>query len=346
MKKLFKKATVFGDIHFGKKNNQRQFNIDCENFVKWFIDESLEWGADTCIFLGDWHDNRRFINVSTLNYSLSNLERLDKSFNKVYFILGNHDLYYREKREINSVEYARNLKNFKMVNEILVEDGCAFIPWLVGNEHKNLSEIECKYMFGHFELPTFLMNAMVEMPDKGEIHLEDLSRPDYVFSGHFHKRQKKDNIWYIGNAFPHNYSDAWDSDRGMMFLEWDQEPFFKSWPSQPVYINNIGLSKLLESDPSDYLDSRVYARVTADIDMSYEEAQYVREKFLEDYNAREIIITPDNNVEGDIEYTPDTEFKSVDQLVIEGLQSIENTDSSIDHKLLISLYNSLDIDHG
>jgi hypothetical protein len=29
--KLFKRAAVFTDIHFGKKNNDRQHNQDCED---------------------------------------------------------------------------------------------------------------------------------------------------------------------------------------------------------------------------------------------------------------------------------------------------------------------------
>ena len=49
---------------------------------------------------------------------------------------------------------------------------------------------------------------------------------EYVFTGHFHKRQVKDNIIYTGNAFPHNFSDAWDDERGWMFLEWGKEPEF------------------------------------------------------------------------------------------------------------------------
>ena len=50
---MFKKAACFTDIHFGLKNNSRQHNNDCENFVKWFIKEAKEFGAETCIFLGD-----------------------------------------------------------------------------------------------------------------------------------------------------------------------------------------------------------------------------------------------------------------------------------------------------
>ena len=71
---LFKKAACFTDIHFGMKNNARQHNIDCENFVKWFIEQAKERGCETCFFLGDWHHQRSAINISTLNYSISNLK--------------------------------------------------------------------------------------------------------------------------------------------------------------------------------------------------------------------------------------------------------------------------------
>ena len=343
MKKLFNKAAVFTDVHFGKKNNNRQFNIDCENFIHWFVDEATAWGADVCIMMGDWHDNRRFINVSTLNYSLSNLELLDKTFGQTFFILGNHDLYYREKREINSVEFARNLKRTQIVNEIMTIGDCSLVPWLVGDEYKEVKKLECKYMFGHFELPTFLMNAMAEMPDKGELYAADLNKPEYVFSGHFHKRQQKENIWYIGSPFPHNFSDTWDFERGMMFLEWGKEPFFKTWPEQPVYIN-VRLSEII-NEPEKYINKYTSAKIVADVDLSYEEAQFLRETFLEQYGAREITVIPEQKSVDDTQFTLDNStFKTVDQIVIEGLSSIETTEGAIDHKLLIELYNGLDID--
>jgi DNA repair exonuclease SbcCD nuclease subunit len=36
---------------------------------------------------------------------------------------------------------------------------------------------------------------------------------EYVFSGHFHFRQAKENIVYTGNIMPFNFADAWDEDR-------------------------------------------------------------------------------------------------------------------------------------
>ena len=92
---LFDKAVVFTDIHLGNKNNSRLHNQDCEDFIIWMIDEAKKRGITKCIFMGDWHHHRATINVSTLNYTVSNLRRLNDSFEQVIMIMGNHDLYYR-----------------------------------------------------------------------------------------------------------------------------------------------------------------------------------------------------------------------------------------------------------
>ena len=186
---FFKKVACFTDIHFGLKGNSRVHNDDCEAFVIWFIEQAKLHGCETCIFLGDWHHHRSATNVSTMNYTVSNMERLGKAFEKVYVIMGNHDLYYRDKREINSMEYIRNIPNIQIVNEWLVEDDVAIIPWVVQDEWKKIEKMTQKYVFGHFELPYFKMNAMVEMPDTGTVKAEHFAGCGKVFSGHFHKRQ-------------------------------------------------------------------------------------------------------------------------------------------------------------
>tara|TARA_B100001057_G_scaffold489790_1_gene576784 strand:- start:930 stop:1934 length:1005 start_codon:yes stop_codon:yes gene_type:complete len=334
---MFKKAACFTDIHFGLKNNSRQHNNDCENFVKWFIKEAKEWGAETCIFLGDWHHHRSSINISTLNYSISNLKRLSDAFEKTYFITGNHDLFYRDKREISSVVFAEEIPNIEVVNDILVKDDVAIVPWLIGNEWKKIQKIKCKYMFGHFELPNFKMNAMVEMPDHGEIQATHFSHIEKVFTGHFHKRQTKGNISYIGNPFAHNYADAWDNDRGCMFLEWDKEPQFKIWADGPKY-RTITLSKLLES-PADYLEPETHVRIKIDMDVTYEEANFIKENFQNTYSLREISLLPYKEVEDEIEFQGEIKFQSVDEIVLDQLTNIES--DTFDNSVLIEIYNRL-----
>ena len=114
---LFKKAAIFTDIHFGLKSNSTLHNEDCLAFVKWATAKAQEEGCETCLFLGDWHNNRANLNIVTLNYSLRALEHLNANFARVYFIPGNHDLYYRDKRDIQSVEWARHLPNVRIVND-------------------------------------------------------------------------------------------------------------------------------------------------------------------------------------------------------------------------------------
>jgi DNA repair exonuclease SbcCD nuclease subunit len=338
MANLFERAACFTDIHYGLKQNSRQHLKDCHDFVDWFIAEAKARNAETCIFLGDWHHHRASINIATMNATIKDLKKLNDNFETVYFITGNHDLYYREKRDLNSIEFARDLPNFVMVDEHFCQDGVAIIPWLVGDEHKKLNKLDCKYMFGHFELPYFKMNAMVEMPDHGGITANDLSNPEYVFSGHFHKRQYKNNIHYIGNAFPHNYADAGDWERGAMFLDWDGEPQYVNWAECPKYVMT-GLKELLDR-ADDILDAQTHARVKLDVNISYEEANFIRETFAEKYKVRELQLLPIKEEE-EIFDGVDIQFESVDQIVIQQLETIES--NLVDTQKLISIYREIEV---
>lgn len=337
-KQLFQTAAVFGDIHYGLKQNSRLHLDDCHRFVDWFIAEAKARGAETCIFLGDWSHHRASINVATMNASWKDLKKLNDNFEKVYFITGNHDLYYKDKRELNSVEFARELPNFVMVDEPFIQDNVAIIPWLVGDEWRKIAKLKTKYLFGHLELPFFKMNAMVEMPDHGGLNAELLRAPEYVFSGHFHKRQYKNNIHYIGNAFPHNYADVDDVDRGAMFLTWGQEPVYVNWPDCPKY-KMMSLTQLLD-DHERLLDQYTYARVKLNINISYEEANFIREKFVEQYGVRELQLIPVKQ-ETEDHQGGDINFESVDQIVLTQLDTIES--NTLDKQLLIKLYNSLEV---
>jgi len=334
---LFKKAACFTDIHFGLKGGSRTHNQDCEDFVTWFCEEAKREGCETAIFLGDWHHNRSTTDVSTMNYTVSNLEKLSASFETVYFILGNHDLFYKDKREINSVEFMRLFPNVVPIKETLTSGDVTIMPWLVGDEWTTVSKIKSRYIFGHLELPNFFMNAMVQMPDHGQLQSAHFVNQEYVFSGHFHKRQTSRNITYIGNAFPHNYADAGDDDRGMMILEWGSVPEYRTWPGQPTY-RTYKLSQIIDT-PDKLLRDKMHCRVTIDLPISFEEANFIRETFIPQYNLRELMLIPEK-VEVESNAVPiDVNFESVDTIVMNQIDAIES--ESYDKKLLLSIYRDL-----
>jgi DNA repair exonuclease SbcCD nuclease subunit len=334
---MFKKVACFTDIHFGLKSNSSVHNQDCEDFVDWFIDEAQKAGCDTGIFLGDWHHNRNSLNMLTLTSSIRALEKLGKAFKNFYFFPGNHDLYYKDKRDVHSIEWGVHIPGVTIVRDITTIDDVTLVPWLVGDEWKKMEKIKSRYVFGHFELPLFYMNAMVQMPDHGELQPGHFSNPEYVFSGHFHKRQAKDNIVYIGNAFPHNYADAWDDDRGMMILEHGGKPEYKVWPDAPKF-KTVKLSQLID-DSDNLIKSKTYLRVGIDLDISFEEASFIKETFIEKGDVRELTLISEKK---DLEINTDIDieqFESVDQIVSNQIAAIQS--DAYDPKVLLAIYNSL-----
>lgn len=335
---LFKKVACFTDIHYGLKSNSSTHNQDCEDFVDWFIQEAKNQGAETCIFLGDWHHNRNSINLVTLDTSMRCLEKLGAAFEQFFWFPGNHDLFYKDKRDIHSSAFGRHIPGVTVVEGITTIDEVTMVPWLVGDEWKTMKDLKSKYVFGHFELPLFYMNAMVQMPDHGELKAEDFGKPDYVFSGHFHKRQSKGNIHYIGNAFPHNFADNWDDERGMMILEWGGKPQYIDWPDAPKY-RIVKLSQLIDEKDT-ILKSKMHLKVNIDLPLSYEEAGFVKEDFISNYDIRELsLIQEKNTLEGTIDDNLDAKFESVDQIVTEQLVNIES--EAFDKSLLLDIYNNL-----
>jgi hypothetical protein len=176
------------------------------------------------------------------------------------------------------------------------------------------------------------------MPDHGEIAVDHFGTYDQVFSGHFHLRQNKRNINYIGNAFPHNFADAGDADRGCMILEWGQEPEYHHWPGQPLY-NVFNLSDIIDNGPA-LLRPNMHVRVQLDIEISYEEANFIKETFVKSHQLREMALMPNKRTALEEDMAPgDVRFESVDQIVTDQITKIES--EFYDSKLLLQIYQNL-----
>ena len=211
-----------------------------------------------------------------------------------FWFPGNHDLFYKDKRSIHSSIFGRHIPGVTVIEKVTTLDDVTLVPWLIGDEWRSMKSVRSRYIFGHFELPLFYMNAMIQMPDHGEIKREHFQNFEQVFTGHFHKRQHYRNIHYIGNCFPHNYADAGDDDRGLCILEWDKKPEFHVWPDQPTY-RVLGLGAILNNADS-LLKPKQHVRVNIDINISYEEATFIKETLIESHKIREITLIPQKNV--------------------------------------------------
>jgi hypothetical protein len=181
------------------------------------------------------------------------------------------------------------------------------------------------------------MNAMIQMPDVGEARREDFVGFEKVFTGHFHKRQTANNITYIGNCFPHNYADDGDEARGMMILEWDKEPEYHAWPDQPTY-RVLSLSSIVDHADK-ILKPRMHARINIDIDLSYEEANFIKETFMETYKLRELSLLPKKEIDTNEGVAiGEIKFESIDTIVQNQINAISS--EHYDRNLLLDIYRN------
>ncbi len=332
----------FTDIHFGCKNNSIQHNEDCIRYLEWFCDNARNNNADNIIFMGDWFENRSALNISTLHYSYMGAKLLNDLNIPVFFVIGNHDLYHRHTREIYSTIHFNEFSNFQVITEPTIineiETSPLICPYLFPDEYGELFKYsKLATWWGHFEFQGFVITGhSVKMPSGPDP--KEFGGPKYIFSGHFHKRQKGHNIWYIGNTFPTNFGDAGDTERGMMIYNHkSQQVDFYDWKECPQYIKTT-VTTILDNG----IVIPLYARVKCllDIPLTFEEHTILKNSLMDDYQLREftfedeIDITTLSSDDTDID-----QLESIDELVIRMLDGIDVL--SIDNNILIQQYKRL-----
>lgn len=342
---MFKKAAIFGDIHFGKRSDSPTHNQDCLDFIDWFCQNAQEHEVDQIIFLGDWFDNRSRLRLDTIDSGNQAMRKL-RQVAPVTMILGNHDLFFRNNRSVHSIDAYREWDNVTIIDEITLMDGVGFVPWLVGTEYLEVADLDATYLMGHFELPYFLMNSTVEMPDRGGMNANQFTNPELVLSGHFHKRQLKKNVnkipvWYIGNPFGHDFNDVGDEERGMTILEWGQDPVFIDYTTGPLY-QRFTTSEIVELIESDLLGKRTRStsilEVKDDVGLELEDISVIREELAN--HVREARVYQGTTNPGvDAETSVDEmDNKRLDEIVVEHLLQIDPRGSDINPDTLVELF--------
>jgi hypothetical protein len=123
----------------------------------------------------------------------------------------------------------------------------------------------------------------------------------------------------------------------MMILEWGGVPEYRAWPDQPVY-RTYKLSQIIDR-PDELLRAKMHCRVTIDLPITFEEANFIKETMIPQYNLREMTLIP---VKGDSvsddSAQADLKFESVDKIILEGISNIES--DFYDIKLLLEIYQN------
>jgi DNA repair exonuclease SbcCD nuclease subunit len=240
------KVAIISDLHLGVHSNSAEWHNHAIEWAHWFREECRSNNIEDIIFCGDWHHNRSEISVNTLQISADILDMLAE-FNFIA-IVGNHDIYYKHRTDVNSLSIFKNRKNVTVLDRYQNIEAfdriISFCPW-----NTNVIEIEnSDIIFGHFEIETFSMNSF-KVCEEG-IKIKDLlSKSNLVISGHFHTRHEKrfgsGTILYVGNPFQMDFGDAGNT-KGYHILDIETLDFeFKANTISPQYVK-IALSELVK----------------------------------------------------------------------------------------------------
>lgn len=223
------KIALLGDTHFGARNDNPHFHTFFEKFYKeTFFKYLKDNDIAEVIQLGDVFDRRKYINFQTLKSCRDYFfDPLIKESIKCHVIIGNHDTYYKNTNEVNSLtlllkEYG-NVGVYDEPTEVEFEDcKILFVPWICQeNEKRCLDAIhttDADVIIGHFEISGFEMYRGAVCDEGMDMSVFD--KHPMVLSGHFHHKSSHKNIQYLGTPYEITWSDYSDQ-KGFHIIDTD-----------------------------------------------------------------------------------------------------------------------------
>jgi DNA repair exonuclease SbcCD nuclease subunit len=264
------KAVVLTDTHFGARTDSVVFQ---DYFMKFFQKEFFPFliknDIKIVIFAGDFVDRRKYINYVTLNkirkYFIERLKKLGITF---ICIVGNHDTFFKNTNEINSIqelfsEY-KKIVIFTEPEEVMFDETKVLIvPWINESNYDKSIELinntDAEIVIGHLEISGFIMTKG-QRSDSG-FDPDLFSRFKAVYSGHYHHKSTQGNITYLGAPYEMTFADL-NEDRG--FYSWKTDSVKLKFHSNPYKM----FHKLFYAD-KDKIPADLLKKVTSKFENAY-----------------------------------------------------------------------------
>lgn len=211
---------ILNDTHAGIRNSSDIFLDYQEKFYsEIFFPYLLEHKVKHILHLGDYYDNRKFINFKALHRNRKMfLARLRELGITMDIICGNHDTYYKNTNDLNSLKellgHYMNEVNIIHEPQIVQYESLkmGLVPWIAPDNEETSMEFlrtcDAPIIGGHFELKGFEVMKGMEMHEGMDPSI--LNRFEMVLSGHFHTKSEKGSIKYLGAQMEFFSNDADD----------------------------------------------------------------------------------------------------------------------------------------
>lgn len=215
------KVCCIADLHIGVHQNSIFWHETALRWAEWLKEELVKKQIKDIFILGDLYHYRDEIAVNTIHV-VNQILKLWENFN-IVILVGNHDSFYKDRSDVNSLSILDGWKNILVVSEpttyTILGKTATFLPW-----GANLKEVEtCDVLFGHLEIESFKMNSHKHC-DHGIKTSDLLNKANLIMTGHFHLRDERKysdkTILYVGNPFEMDFGDI-GSTKGYYILDFN-----------------------------------------------------------------------------------------------------------------------------
>lgn len=254
------KMHLVGDLHFGIRSNSMEWlQIQLDFWNKTFIPKitsSKTYNKETEVLflMGDVFHSREFLNIRILFEVQKLFKEVSKYFHKIVVIAGNHDLFFANTTEVNSIKQLELLgDNIHIIEtpDILDINGTKFFMMPYEHDYAKFEEIVnkdsigCDYMLCHADIQNmkFDKNRVIE----GGLNLKNIRKFKKIYSGHVHYRQEKEWVLYTGIPYSMERSDC-GNQKGWYTLNFDKNCFTEEFienHDSPIFIKT-NLHEIIE----------------------------------------------------------------------------------------------------
>ena len=325
------KIALFSDSHFGVRKNNKVF---LQRIISYFTEEAIpylkEHNISTLIFLGDFFDNRDNQNVLVKNEVYSLFKHHLNDF-RIIMLLGNHDIYYKNTLEVNSLKFISEFENVTIIDHItdimIGNHKGLLVPWQVDDSILSRDCSGYDICCGHFEINSFYVNKTTKF-EHGLSPTFFFNNFKVTFSGHFHLFEDRtignSKIVYVGTQYHLSRHDI-ETDKGFVVLDTETLEYERVLSKNTIkYITNVWPDKLTEEETRGNIID-VYVLIS-DV---YDEAdvnRYIEQ--LEKWKPLEINPFPKYNVNSSGGTVSSKNFKSMEVIVTDYIeQRLEISDA-------------------
>ena len=223
------KLLMITDLHHG--SDESEYHVSKQlDFLKWVGSVATEKGVHKIVNLGDTHHRRLTASFRIMDKFKTEHAKLADSY-EMTVLAGNHDCYYTTSNRITSLPHFFPEQGVHLVEDDIrvVKEGdrvLVFIPWLNTENSERIAKKVREYnkkgniLFAHLELSGFVKNDK-STNENNSLNKSDYNKFDFVFSGHYHGKQEKGNVFYLGAGYQQNFGELekkyihiYDTDTG------------------------------------------------------------------------------------------------------------------------------------